>query len=44
MRRLDDILVDPDWHVVNQFVVDVKPENIFPSDHFGVMADLMIKD
>jgi endonuclease/exonuclease/phosphatase family metal-dependent hydrolase len=44
MRRLDDILVNPRWHVVNQFVVDLKPENTFPSDHFGVMADLMIKD
>jgi endonuclease/exonuclease/phosphatase family metal-dependent hydrolase len=44
LRRLDDILVDQRWRVVNQYVIDAKPENTFPSDHFGVMADLVIKD
>jgi endonuclease/exonuclease/phosphatase family metal-dependent hydrolase len=42
VRRLDDILVNRSWRVVNQYVIDVKPENTFPSDHFGVMADLVI--
>jgi endonuclease/exonuclease/phosphatase family metal-dependent hydrolase len=44
LRRLDDILVDRSWRVVNQFVIDAKPGNTFPSDHFGVMADLVMKE
>ena len=44
LRRLDDILVNRSWRVVNQYVIDAKPENTFPSDHFGVMADLMLKE
>ncbi len=43
-RRLDDILVNRRWRVVNQYVIDLKPENTFPSDHFGVMVDLMISE
>jgi len=43
-RRLDDILVNPSWRVLNQYVIDTKPENTFPSDHFGVMADLMFNE
>jgi endonuclease/exonuclease/phosphatase family metal-dependent hydrolase len=42
LRRLDDILVDRSWRVLDQYVIDAKPDNTFPSDHFGVMADLMI--
>ena len=41
LRRLDDILVNRGWRVVNHYVLDAKPDNIFPSDHFGVMADLI---
>jgi endonuclease/exonuclease/phosphatase family metal-dependent hydrolase len=44
VRRLDDILVNRRWCVENQYVIDVKPENTFPSDHFGVMADLVIDE
>ncbi len=44
LRRIDDILVNRNWRVDNQYVIDVKPTNTFPSDHFGVMADLMIKE
>jgi endonuclease/exonuclease/phosphatase family metal-dependent hydrolase len=44
LRRLDDILVNRSWRVLSQYVIDVKPANTFPSDHFGVMADLMIKE
>ena len=42
VRRLDDILVNRGWRVESSHVVDVKPENTFPSDHFGVMADLVL--
>jgi endonuclease/exonuclease/phosphatase family metal-dependent hydrolase len=41
LRRLDDILVNRGWRVESHFVLDAKPDNIFPSDHFGVMADLI---
>jgi endonuclease/exonuclease/phosphatase family metal-dependent hydrolase len=44
LRRLDDILVDRSWRVLDQYVIDAKPDNTFPSDHFGVMADLMINE
>lgn len=44
LRSLDEILVDQGWHVVRHRVLDVKPGNTFPSDHFGVLADLMLQD
>ena len=44
LRRLDDILIDRSWRIVNHYVIDAKPENTFPSDHFGVMADLVVKE
>jgi len=37
---LDGLLVGPGWRVRNHFVLDVKPGNTFPSDHFGALADL----
>jgi endonuclease/exonuclease/phosphatase family metal-dependent hydrolase len=40
VRRLDAILVSPGWRVRQHHVLDVKPGNTFPSDHFGVLADL----
>ena len=43
-RSLDEILVDRGWHVVQHRVLDVKPGNTFPSDHFGVLADVMLQD
>jgi endonuclease/exonuclease/phosphatase family metal-dependent hydrolase len=43
LRSLDDILVNRGWRVVYYNVLDVKPENTFPSDHFGVMADLVFE-
>jgi endonuclease/exonuclease/phosphatase family metal-dependent hydrolase len=42
LRRLDDLLVNRGWRVLDQYVLDVKPENTFPSDHFGVLADLLL--
>jgi endonuclease/exonuclease/phosphatase family metal-dependent hydrolase len=40
VRRLDAILLSPGWRVSNHRALDVKPGNTFPSDHFGVLADL----
>jgi endonuclease/exonuclease/phosphatase family metal-dependent hydrolase len=37
---LDGILVDRHWHVHQHLALTVKPKNTFPSDHFGVLADL----
>ena len=37
---LDGILVDARWRVTDHRVLDVKPRNTFPSDHFGLLADL----
>ena len=42
MGSLDGILVGPAWRVSRHVVVDVKPGGVFPSDHFGVLADLML--
>jgi endonuclease/exonuclease/phosphatase family metal-dependent hydrolase len=39
---LDGILVDRHWRVDHHRVLDVKPGNIFPSDHFAVLADLAL--
>jgi endonuclease/exonuclease/phosphatase family metal-dependent hydrolase len=43
LKSLDDVLVNPEWHVEARRVLDVKPGNTFPSDHFGVMADLILR-
>jgi endonuclease/exonuclease/phosphatase family metal-dependent hydrolase len=40
MERLDAILIDSRWRVHNHLILKVKPGNTFPSDHFGVLADL----
>jgi endonuclease/exonuclease/phosphatase family metal-dependent hydrolase len=42
MGSLDGILVGPRWGVRRHLVVDVKPDGVFPSDHFGVLADLTL--
>jgi endonuclease/exonuclease/phosphatase family metal-dependent hydrolase len=44
LRSLDEILINQGWRVVQHRVLDVKPGNTFPSDHFGVMADLVLRD
>jgi endonuclease/exonuclease/phosphatase family metal-dependent hydrolase len=41
---LDGILVDRHWRVENHLVLDVKPHNTFPSDHFAVLADLALPE
>src|SRR5581483_11238021 len=42
MGSLDGILIGPGWRVSGYAVVDVKPDGVFPSDHFGVLADLAL--
>jgi endonuclease/exonuclease/phosphatase family metal-dependent hydrolase len=41
---IDGILVDRHWRVRNHLVLDVKPNNTFPSDHFAVLADLELPE
>jgi endonuclease/exonuclease/phosphatase family metal-dependent hydrolase len=43
LRSLDEILVNGSWRVLNHGVLDVKPDNTYPSDHFGVVADLVLQ-
>jgi endonuclease/exonuclease/phosphatase family metal-dependent hydrolase len=43
LRNLDEILASPEWEVHAHEVLDVKPGNRYPSDHFGVMADLTLQ-
>ena len=42
LRQIDAILVDSAWRVHNHFILAVKPLNIFPSDHFAILADLAL--
>jgi endonuclease/exonuclease/phosphatase family metal-dependent hydrolase len=42
VRPIDGILVWPGWRVRDHRVLDVKPGNTFPSDHFAVLADLAL--
>jgi endonuclease/exonuclease/phosphatase family metal-dependent hydrolase len=44
LHSYDDILVNRRLCVIDHCVLDVKPRNTFPSDHFGVTADLLIKE
>lgn len=41
---IDAILVDRHWRVHNHLILDVKPRNTFPSDHYAVLADLSLSD
>ena len=41
---IDGILVDSRWRVHNHIILDVKPHNIFPSDHFAILADVALVD
>src|SRR5262249_51797188 len=42
LRSLDGILVGPGGKVDRHRCLDVKPGNVFPSDHFGLLADLVL--
>jgi endonuclease/exonuclease/phosphatase family metal-dependent hydrolase len=41
---IDGILVDEHWRVANHLVLKVKPKNTFPSDHFALLADLVLSE
>jgi endonuclease/exonuclease/phosphatase family metal-dependent hydrolase len=41
---IDGILVDRHWRVHNHLILDVKPRNTFPSDHFALLADLALPE
>lgn len=41
---IDGILVDSHWRVGKHLVLKNKPHNKFPSDHFGLMADLELAE
>jgi endonuclease/exonuclease/phosphatase family metal-dependent hydrolase len=41
---IDGILVDKHWRVLRHLVLDVKPHNTFPSDHFALLADLALEE
>jgi endonuclease/exonuclease/phosphatase family metal-dependent hydrolase len=41
VSRLDGILVNARLRVCDHRILDMKPNRTFPSDHFGLMADLM---
>ncbi|MCI0460391.1 MAG: endonuclease/exonuclease/phosphatase family protein [Gemmataceae bacterium] len=43
LRCLDGILVNAGWQVRGHRVLDVKPGGTFPSDHFGILADLALR-
>jgi len=43
VRNLDEILCSRDWDVREHCLLDVKPGNTYPSDHFGVMADVVLR-
>jgi endonuclease/exonuclease/phosphatase family metal-dependent hydrolase len=43
ISRLDGILIDSHWNVNRHHILDAKPHNTFPSDHFGVLADLALR-
>jgi endonuclease/exonuclease/phosphatase family metal-dependent hydrolase len=42
LRSLDAILVGPGGKVRRHLLLDGKPGNLFPSDHFGLLADLSL--
>lgn len=41
---LDGILIDRHWLVDQHLILNVKPQNTFPSDHFAVLADLALRE
>jgi endonuclease/exonuclease/phosphatase family metal-dependent hydrolase len=40
---IDGILIDRHWRVSKYLVLDMKPKNSYPSDHFGLLADLQLQ-
>jgi endonuclease/exonuclease/phosphatase family metal-dependent hydrolase len=44
VRSIDAILLDARWRVQQHRVLKVKPQNVFPSDHFGLLADVALAE
>jgi endonuclease/exonuclease/phosphatase family metal-dependent hydrolase len=44
LTSIDAILLGRGWRVLGHRVLDVKPGNTFPSDHFGVLVDVLIQN
>jgi endonuclease/exonuclease/phosphatase family metal-dependent hydrolase len=42
VRCLDGVLLGPGWRVPQHRILNVKPGGTFPSDHFGMLADLTL--
>jgi endonuclease/exonuclease/phosphatase family metal-dependent hydrolase len=42
MRSLDELYASKGWISAGRWIADTKPRNTFPSDHFGVVADLLL--
>jgi endonuclease/exonuclease/phosphatase family metal-dependent hydrolase len=42
LGSLDGLYLSRGWRLLGYWVMEVKPGNTFPSDHFGVLADLRI--
>jgi endonuclease/exonuclease/phosphatase family metal-dependent hydrolase len=42
--NIDGILVDARWRVRHYQVLRVKPHGVYPSDHFALLADLVLAD
>jgi endonuclease/exonuclease/phosphatase family metal-dependent hydrolase len=42
VSSIDGILVGPRWQVRQHLILAVKPHDIYPSDHFAVLADLAL--
>jgi len=43
LRSIDEILASPQWKVHTHEVLNLKPGNRYPSDHFGVMAEMTLQ-
>lgn len=43
IRCLDHILHSPGWHVTNGGLLKDNPDNIYPSDHFGLWVELNLE-
>jgi endonuclease/exonuclease/phosphatase family metal-dependent hydrolase len=43
-RRIDGVLVGPRWRVHNRLILNGKPNNTYPSDHFAILADLELTE
>jgi endonuclease/exonuclease/phosphatase family metal-dependent hydrolase len=44
LSSIDGILVGPGGKVARHLRLDLKPGNVFPSDHFGLLTDLFLEN